>query len=393
MGRLLDFAFLGILYMDFCEQFSITCTGVVKIQWFKVSLFGLNSYICNPKVYSSSSGCLGGMARTDHFRGGSWGGKVKDLGNCINFETMISVIVPLYNKEKSIKDTIQTVLSQSYQDFEIVVVNDGSTDRSVQQLKTISDARIRLFEQENTGVSAARNRGIAEAHGEFVAFLDADDRWKPDYLQTQHALTIKYPDCSVFATAYEIYDVLGHVNIPTLNRLTFSGDDGILTNYFEVATYSNPPLWTSAVMVRREAILEVGGFPKGIGSGEDLLTWARLAARFGVAYTRVPKAEYILQPGHDYGDIKKRLEMKWPDYVGDELRTIAHIVGKRDEGWHYLATWYKLRANKYYRGRNRQASFVFSLRAIRYWPMNFSNWCYLFFNFLPLRWVKRIMKW
>ena len=91
---------------------------------------------------------------------------------------MISVVIPLYNKEKQIKRTIQSVLTQTFQDFEIVIVNDGSTDNSTIEVEKIKDSRIRLIHQENAGVSAARNKGIEEAKYELIALLDADDEWK-----------------------------------------------------------------------------------------------------------------------------------------------------------------------------------------------------------------------
>ena len=116
---------------------------------------------------------------------------------------MISVIIPLYNKEKQIARTLQTVLEQTFQAFEIVIVDDGSTDGSVQEIEQIKDSRIRLIHQQNGGVSAARNRGITEARYDLVAFLDADDEWKPTYLETQYQLYQKYPECSVYACNYK----------------------------------------------------------------------------------------------------------------------------------------------------------------------------------------------
>ena len=87
---------------------------------------------------------------------------------------MISVVIPLYNKEKQIRKTLQSVLTQTFQDFEIVVVNDGSTDNSAIEVEKVKDPRIRLIHQQNAGVSAARNKGIEEARYELIAFLDAD---------------------------------------------------------------------------------------------------------------------------------------------------------------------------------------------------------------------------
>lgn len=103
---------------------------------------------------------------------------------------MISVVIPLYNKEKQIANTLHSVLRQTFQNFEIVVVNDGSTDNSVQEVEKVNDIRIRIVHQNNAGVSAARNKGIEEARYDIIAFLDADDEWKAEYLETQYYLGI-----------------------------------------------------------------------------------------------------------------------------------------------------------------------------------------------------------
>lgn len=116
---------------------------------------------------------------------------------------MISVVIPLYNKRGLVSQTIATVLAQTYNGYEIVVVDDGSTDGSIDEVKAIADPRIRIVSRQNGGVAAARNTGIKHARGEFVAFLDADDRWSPQYLETQTALAQKYPSCDVFGTLYD----------------------------------------------------------------------------------------------------------------------------------------------------------------------------------------------
>ena len=190
---------------------------------------------------------------------------------------MISVVIPLYNKEKQIAYTLQSVFEQTFQDFEIVVVDDGSTDNSVEEVEKFDDSRIRLIHQTNAGVSAARNRGIEEARGELIAFLDADDEWMPEYLATQYGLYQKYPECSVYACNYEFRDSEGKVTPTIIRKLPFEGEDGVLSNYFEVASCSHPPICSISIMVKKTAIQAIGGFPLGIKSGEDLLTWARLA--------------------------------------------------------------------------------------------------------------------
>ncbi len=255
---------------------------------------------------------------------------------------MITVIIPLYNKAASIGHTLQSVFDQTFQEFEIVVVDDGSTDNGADVVRSVADSRVRLISQTNAGVSAARNRGIAEARGEFVAFLDADDEWKPTYLETQFALTRKYPDCDVFATSYEIRN--GGSSQPAIIRhLPFTTDDGIMTNYFEVASNSHPPLWTSAVMVRRTAIQSIGGFPVGIRSGEDLLTWARLAVKYRISYTKQPLAIFINDRTFFNNDQKTR-EPESFDFVGQELAALYQTHHDIQNLNTYNALWHKMRA-------------------------------------------------
>lgn len=256
---------------------------------------------------------------------------------------MISVIIPLYNKAPYIISTLQCVLKQTYNQFEIVVVDDGSTDNGVARVDSVNDDRIRIIRQKNDGVSAARNRGIAEARGEYVAFLDADDEWKPDYLASQMELVSKYPQCDVFASNYEFRNVEGKVTNTIIDKLPFEGTDGILDNYFEVASCSHPPLWTSAVMVRKTAIQSVGGFPVGIKSGEDLLTWARLAVKYQIAYSTKVLSTFVNSCINDNSKPKERFSEE--DVVLNGLQKL-YIT---ESNWEvkkqlkcYILRWYKI---------------------------------------------------
>lgn len=259
---------------------------------------------------------------------------------------MISVVTPLYNKEKQIVNTLHSVLRQTFQDFEFIIVDDGSTDRSVEEIEKVHDARIRIIRQTNAGVSAARNRGIEEAKYELVAFLDADDEWKPEYLATQYSLYCKYPECSVYACNYAFRDACGKVVNTTINKLSFHGEDGILDNYFEVASYSNPPLCASTVMLKKEAVQTIGGFPIGIKSGEDLLTWARLAISYRIAYSRSCLCYFIIDEANY--DVEQRTRLPdCPDYVGEQLLYILARYSNVKGLDSYIALWYKMRAKSF----------------------------------------------
>lgn len=115
---------------------------------------------------------------------------------------MISIVIPLYNKRKYIGTTLQSVLDQTFTDYECLIIDDGSTDGSELIVKSFKDSRLKYFRQENSGVSSARNAGIRLAKGNYVAFLDADDRWDRHYLETMVGLTRRYPDEVFFSAAH-----------------------------------------------------------------------------------------------------------------------------------------------------------------------------------------------
>ncbi len=182
--------------------------------------------------------------------------------------SFISVVIPLYNNVNEVGRALRSVFSQTTSGFEIVVVNDGSTDGGDEAVKAMRERGIRLVNQTNKGVSAARNRGIAEAKGDLIAFLDADDEWKPDFLETILRLRKHFPDCSLFATHYVYMETDGTLRVPILRRITPGNWEGVLPNYFDTASHSDPPVWSSAVAVDRSALLSIGGFPEGVSIGE-----------------------------------------------------------------------------------------------------------------------------
>lgn len=292
---------------------------------------------------------------------------------------MISVIIPLYNKEAGIATALRSVLAQTYQDFEIVVVDDGSTDGSVAIVETFNDQRIKLIQQQNAGVSAARNRGIEEAKGEYIAFLDADDEWMPGFLTEIVALQEAYPDCKAQATNY-VFNSRGVKSPTILRKLPFKGERGILTNYFEVASCSHPPVCSICVCIERKLLQDIGGFPIGIKSGEDLLTWARIAVRTQWAYSRKAYAQYNFDP-ISIKDAPTRIPEK-VDTVGNELlklrKSHPHIRGQKL----YLSLWHKMRSSMYMRLGYKKECRKEAFKALHYNPQNYKIYAYLVLNFL-----------
>ena len=303
---------------------------------------------------------------------------------------MISVVIPLYNKEKQIACTLQSVFEQTFQNFEIVIVDDGSTDNSVEEVEKFDDSRIRLIHQTNAGVSAARNRGIEEASGELIAFLDADDVWMPEYLATQYGLYQKYPECSVYACNYEFRDSEGKVTPTIIRKLPFEGEDGILSNYFEVASCSHPPICSISIMVKKMAIQAIGGFPLGIKSGEDLLTWARLAVSGAIVYSRKSLAVFVRDEGLFNKDQQLRVPEK-EDIVGLELKKLyninRHIIGLNK----YVALWHKMRTRIFIDKKDRKKANKECLISMKY-NMNLKILVFLVLIFLPLSFSRKVFK-
>ncbi len=219
-------------------------------------------------------------------------------------DPFISVVIPLYNKERNIKNTIQSVLNQTYDNYEIIVVDDGSTDNSAKIVKSLSDERIKLIHQQNGGVSKARNKGVQEAQYDYIAFLDGDDFWNIIYLEMMSKLIIDYPKATLFGMAYNTYFNSSFIpenfkNIPPDFR-------GIIRNYFESAK-QHLLFWTSAVVIKKESFLHLGGFDERITIGEDLDMWFRIALDFPVAFHNKPLSYYNLDADnramkrkHDY---------------------------------------------------------------------------------------------
>lgn len=204
-----------------------------------------------------------------------------------------SIVIPLYNKEKHIAQTLKSVINQSYNNFEVVVVNDGSTDKSLEEAIKINDDRITVYSIENRGVSYARNYGIKHAKSNLIVLLDADDHWKSHHLEDLKLLYEKFPDCGLYAKAYtkrknginlkSIYK-----NIPQENNWK-----GVVNNYFK-SSLANSIAWTSAVMIPKTTFEKVGYFNESLNSGEDTDLWIRIALKLPVAFYNKVSAIHLL---------------------------------------------------------------------------------------------------
>lgn len=175
---------------------------------------------------------------------------------------MISVVIPLYNKEPIIENSLRSVLSQDYNDFEIVVVNDGSTDRSADIVMKIDDSRIRLIEQENGGPSKARNTGVRNAKGEWIVFLDADDEFVPEALNYYNTLIQSHCSNNFFACPYYCFDGVSR-------KLCYQYQEGKLINPFKASFKGEFLPRTGAFVCKRELLIS-NPFNEQIRRFEDL---------------------------------------------------------------------------------------------------------------------------
>ena len=194
----------------------------------------------------------------------------------------ISVVIPAYNAARTILETVVSVQKQTFSDFELIVINDGSTDRTLELLNTIQDHRLKVFSYENGGLPVARNRGISHATGEFITFIDADDLWTPDKLELQLEALQKHPEAGVAYSWTLSMDEKGEKFYPGIS-VSCEGDvyRQLLVSNF-IASGSN-------AMLRRQAIESAGEFDPTLKSAEDWDYWLRVAPHW--SFVVVPKPQ------------------------------------------------------------------------------------------------------
>lgn len=194
----------------------------------------------------------------------------------------ISIVIPLYNKQNSIRDTLQSVLAQTYTNYEIIVVDDGSTDDSVQRIREINNDKLRLVQKKNSGVSSARNRGIQEAKYDYVALLDGDDLWEKNYLEEQVKLIHDFPKAMMWGINYaEIYN--GQL-LRTVSTGLPKGYRGYVEDYFQMQNRVSDLFCSSSVIIKKNVFEQIGFFDERIKFAEDSDMWFRIIATYQVAF-------------------------------------------------------------------------------------------------------------
>jgi glycosyltransferase involved in cell wall biosynthesis len=287
--------------------------------------------------------------------------------------TRVSIIIPTYNRARFLGDAVASALAQTYRDFEIIIVDDGSTDNTG-ELVTQYPPEVRYFRQANRGVSAARNKGIELARGEYLCFLDSDDRLLPDALQKNVSFLDRHPEVGYCYGQIERIDENGRKlrmqkargaskncvrdGTEQISRLLFRGDISILT-----------------VLTRRSRLLEAGLFDTGLTIGEDIDMWLRLAMRYPVGYLAEPLGQVRAHPHNSQTQggflALEKSQTAFVQRALECLKTTAAFQRLRKEAYYALYCYLSGEAAK--KG-SRIIGLRYALKALKAYPGLVLHW-------------------
>lgn len=244
----------------------------------------------------------------------------------------ITVVIPAYNCEATIAETVESVLAQSFTDFELLIIESGSTDGTARVLEKLQDPRIRVLSYPQAPVSINRNRGAAQAAGEFITFLDADDLWTADKLALQHQALAEAPEAALVYSWTNCIDEQGTF-LRKCSYVHWSGNvvEKLLLDDF-IGNGSN-------VMIRRQAFLALGGFDESLTNAEDTDLWMRLGLKYPFAVVPKPQILYRIRAGSKSSNIQ-RME-------ACNLRVIEKAYAAAPDQYQYLKSYSLANLYKY----------------------------------------------
>ena len=299
---------------------------------------------------------------------------------------LVSVIIPTYNRAASIGEAIESALAQAYPAMEIIVVDDGSTD-DTQQIVTHRYPQVRYFHQENRGVASARNRGVREARGELIAFLDSDDLWLPGKIEKQVACLNQYPDVGLVHTDVDCFDDTGPERVlrRRISKADFSTGD-IVTNLFTKFS-----LYPQSVMMRKVVFQAVGYFDEELKAVSDDNLWIRIAIRYPIRLIAEPLVHarrlpgpHIAYPENSFHYFKKHLELIQTRYPEVAERLGPELIRRRTRAL------YRGRAYTYFeQGQFEKARMAYR-ETLRHFPFDIQSYFYFACAHLPIKWVDRL---
>ncbi|MBD2089098.1 glycosyltransferase family 2 protein [Microcoleus sp. FACHB-1515] len=277
----------------------------------------------------------------------------------------VSVVIPAYNAMGYLPETLASALNQTFVDYEVIIVDDGSKDNIQQWAAQLSDPRVKLISQENQGLSGARNTGIAHAQGEYVAFLDADDLWAPTKLEKQVQLLEQDPDVGL---VYTWSDLIDQHSKPLGRVLRSNAEGNVWTELIKQNFVANG----STPMVRRHCFETVGLFDVALRSAEDHDMWLRMAPHYSFAVVREPLTQYrildnslsknlLVMERSAFVPLERAFASPPSDIDRHELETLKRqAYGSR----YLLLSWYAIKS----RSRDYQAAIRYCKQALQHNP-------------------------
>jgi len=290
--------------------------------------------------------------------------------NNYNEEPLVSVIIPTYNSAKFISGSVSSVTNQTYSNIEILIIDDGSTDNTEAVVQALSGP-IRYIKQINSGPSSARNRGIAQSKGKYIAFLDVDDEWEPSKIESQVIFFENDKNLSIVATGYVRCDA-GLSPVETIVLAIPSKNRGVVP--FRMLLEKNQ-LLTSSIMIKKQTLDECGFFDEKIYFGEDWDLWVRTAQLGGIGYIQTPLAKYRAHGGGLTGKLDDKNMQDWLAVIKkNKLRATnwydKNIVYRKSLSW-YLYNYAYIERVRGQRGESKRKAiksaivWPFSIRTLR----------------------------
>jgi glycosyltransferase involved in cell wall biosynthesis len=278
---------------------------------------------------------------------------------------------------------IESVLDQTYPHFEIWVINDGSTDHFTEVLQSFIDPRLHIVHQHNAGVSVSRNTGIAHATSEYVAFLDADDHWEPDFLSSIAALITAYPEAVFYATNFSI-NGQPHLEVDKVKTFVKTGSQILVQDYFEYFKKYDMRVTSSSVAIRKDVLKNIGGFPVGIHSGEDMLVWARIAVLGGLGFESRVLSYY-----------ERDDNIRPPDsseYVVNQLKSLYEQHSHLSNLKYYIGEWYLIQSRLCLHNRRPKLGINFMIDSFKWGGFSLKKLLILLGFLIPYTLLQSLLK-
>lgn len=277
---------------------------------------------------------------------------------------LFSVIIPVFNGEKFVSEAIESAISQIGVNSEIIVVDDGSTDNTINIIRGFGD-RVTLYEQKNSGVSVARNYGASKAKGEYLAFLDADDVWLSGKLEKQYGKILDGYDL-VFTDRYNFGEV---GDLPEFHSGVFEFPEG---DVFEKLIYRNF-ITNSSVVVKKTIYEEFGGYDDNLFTCEDWDLWLRISTKYKIGVCREPLLRYRLHKGGKSRNYKRQAVTR-DKIIRSILRTSRGLELSRIERLKIWSNAYRTAAWASAQSGDMVMSLSYFLRSLAFWPFDTHCW-------------------